>query len=144
MTQKGAARTCKVNRSDHEGENMTKNRPSLVYMGDAQLNRILDKQALDDYLRKEREEPHADVQFLIGPRLLKKLRTIVHTLPKYERFIVKKRYWEDVPISEIAELLKQEEKQIKNDLNRILADLKGRILEKTRAQQVGSRREKVW
>ncbi|MFK7824489.1 MAG: sigma-70 family RNA polymerase sigma factor [Oligoflexales bacterium] len=103
----------------------------VSYMDQASLNRLTDKQALDQYLRKENQQDDYDqnIRFLVSPKLKNDLHHILKELPSKEQEIIRLRYWEDYTCSEIAKDLGLDEALVKKRLTEALTKLRKKIID---------------
>ena len=101
----------------------------VSYLDQVSLNRLADKQALDSYLRKQKETS-SDVRFLMTGKLRESVRELVRGLPKVEQDLVTMRYWDDLSVEEIADNLEMEKNAVQDQLTKTLAKLRSRILDK--------------
>jgi RNA polymerase sigma factor (sigma-70 family) len=103
----------------------------VSYLDQASLNRLSDKEALDQYLRKENQQDGCDqnFRFLVNPKLKKDLHQILKSLSSEEQEIIRLRYWEDYTCSEIARDLRLDESSVKKGLTEALVKLRKQILD---------------
>lgn len=112
---------------------MRKPTPDIKYLEPALINRIADKRALDNYLRRETVvEDSLATLFFGNPDLHKSIGRVVDSLPLAEQELLKMRYWEDLTLAEISTAKGIGERAIQNLLTKILAKLRPIIIKKMR------------
>lgn len=106
---------------------MKKGNINLSYVDSQTLDRMADKKALDDYLGKK-NETKGEMHFLLNDKLKSMVHALVYDLQPKEQKIILKRYWEDLSIEEISKDLNEPEADIRDQLIKILAELKSKIV----------------
>ena len=81
--------------------------PDLVYLDQKELQRISDKQVLDEYIAAQARERYEapEVENLTLQRVIRIVREQVEDLPATDHELVYLKFWNDIPNDEIAELL---------------------------------------
>jgi len=105
--------------------------PDIKYLQPALINRIGDKRALDNYLRRETVIEDSLATFFFGNTdLHQSIGRIVDSLPPVERELLRMRYWEDLTLEEISRAKGIGERSIQSLLTKILAKLRPIIIKK--------------
>jgi DNA-directed RNA polymerase specialized sigma24 family protein len=104
--------------------------PDLVYIDTEELQRISDKQVLDEYMAAQARERYEapEVENLTLQKMIRIVREQVEDLPATDHELVYLKFWNDMPNDEIAELLFMSVEEVEVRLQNTFSVLRESIL----------------